>query len=226
MSKNWSRASVLLLAAGLALGPAGLSQGNPAAFTSPDVSTVTEISYPVNTTATGIVSLLLSLDSSAQVQNVQVLQDTPPLTSAVQAAVRNWSFKPASWYGKPAAANLPVSVVFNPFNPGATGLVGMTVAQPQPAPAPGAVPFTPPQIAQAAFALYPPNSLAVGTVVLSVSLDKSGHVARVKVVRGVPALTPAAVSAVKTWKYNAATLSGQPVAGKIVVAFVFQRNLP
>ncbi len=143
MSKNWSKESVLLLAAGLALGPAGLSQGNPAAFTSPDVSAVTEISYPVNTTATGIVSVLVSLDSSAGVQNVQVTRDTPPLTSAVQAAVRNWSFKPASLNGKPTAANLPVSVVFNPFNPGATELEGMTVAPPQTAPAPGAVQHPP-----------------------------------------------------------------------------------
>ncbi len=225
MSKNWSRASVLLLAAGLTLGPQGLSQRNPAAFTSPDVSTVTGISYPVNTTATGIVSLLVSLDGSANIQNVQVTRDTPPLTSAVQAAVQNWSFKAGSLNGRPGVANLSVNVVFNPFNPGATEIEGMTVEPPQKAPAAGALQFTAPQIARATFALYPPNSLAVGTVVLSVTVNKSGHVASVRVVHGVEALTPVAVSAVKTWKYNAATLTGQPVAAKIVVAFVFQRNL-
>jgi TonB family protein len=62
-------------------------------------------------------------------------------------------------------------------------------------------------------------------VVLSVTVDKNGNFAKVRVVLGAAVLTPAAVSAVKTWQYNAATLNGQPVAGKIIVAFVFQRNL-
>jgi outer membrane biosynthesis protein TonB len=225
MDNLWSRASVLMLTAGLALGPSAHSQGNPAAFISPDVSTATGIPYPVNTTATGMVSLLVSLDASANVQNVQVAQDTPPLTSAVQAAVQNWTFNAASFHGQPAAGSLTVSVVFNPFNPGATELAGMTIASPQAAPATSTVQFTPPQIAEASFAVYPPNSLAVGTVVLSVTVDKREKVVKVRVVRGAAVLTPAAVSAVKTWKYKAATLNTQPVAGKIIVAFVFQRNL-
>lgn len=225
MNYLWSRASVLLLGAGLTLGPSGLGQGNPTAFISPDASAVTGIPYPVNTTATGMVSLLVSLDASANVQNVQVTQGTSPLTSAVQAALQNWTFKPASFHGQPVAASLPVNVVFNPFNPGATGLVGMTVAPAQTPPATGSVQFTPPQVAQASFAVYPPNSLAVGTVVLSVTVDKNGNVAKVRVVRSVAALTPVAVSAVKSWQYNTATFNGQPVAGKIVVALVFQRNL-
>lgn len=167
----------------------------------------------------------MSLDASGNIQNVQVTQDTPPLTNSLQTPVQNWSFKAASFHGQAAAANLSVSVVFNPFNPGATELAGMTVAPAQTAPATGTVQFSPPQIDQASFAAYPPNSLAIGTVVLSVTVDKNGKVAKVRVAHGVAALTPVAVSAVKTWRYNAATLNGQPVTGKIAVAFAFQRNL-
>jgi hypothetical protein len=151
VSRNnlWNRASVLILTAGLAMQPSGLSQGNPPAFISPDVSTVTGISYPLNTTATGMVSMLVSLDTSANVQNVQTTQDTPPLTSAARASVQNWTFKVTSFHGQPAAASLSVSVVFNPFNPGATELAGMTVTPAHTAPSTGSVQYTPPQIAQA-----------------------------------------------------------------------------
>lgn len=55
MNNLWSRASVLMLAAGLATEPSGLSQGSPAAFIPPDVSTATGIPHPVNTTTTGMV---------------------------------------------------------------------------------------------------------------------------------------------------------------------------
>lgn len=223
MKKSPNGLFLLVMATCLAVSPAARSQGNTAGFSSADVTAATEISYPVNTTATGMVSLMVSLDGGANVQNVQVTRDTPPLTSAAQAAVQNWSFKASSLNGNSVAANLPVSVVFNPCNPGATQTTGLSVPPPQTVPAAGAQ-YTPPQITQATFALYPANSVAVGTVVLSVKLDQSGNVAKVKVVRGVATLTSVAVSAVKSWQYSAATLNGQPAAGKIVVAFVFQRN--
>lgn len=224
MKKSPDGLFLLVMATCLAVSPAARSQGNIAGFSSADVTAATEISYPVNTTATGMVSLMVSLDGGASVQNVQVTRDTPPLTSAAQAAVQNWSFKASSLNGNSVAANLPVSVVFNPCNPGATQTTGLSVPPAQTVPAAGAVQYRPPQITQATFALYPANSVAVGTVVLSVKLDQSGNVAKVKVVRGVATLTSVSVSAVKSWQYSAATLNGQPAAGKIVVAFVFQRN--
>jgi hypothetical protein len=54
--RNYLSSASMLLLAGLALGPVGLSQVSPAVFAAPDVSAVTPISYPVNSTATGIVS--------------------------------------------------------------------------------------------------------------------------------------------------------------------------
>jgi len=211
--------------AGLFLPACGFGQGKTSTFVSPDIVTAGDISYPVDTTATGLVTLLLSLSSSAQVQNVQVLRDIPPLTSAAQAAVANWAFKPATYNGHTVASAIPVNVVFSPFNPGDTETNPLSVAPVPPASPTGAAQYTPPQITSAAYATYPPNTLAQGTVVLDVTIGKSGQVVTVIAVRGVGALTQSAISAVKSWAYNPATVKGKPVTGKLVVAFVFQRNL-
>jgi len=194
-------------------------------YVAPDIVSEGDIAYPVNTTATGLVTLLLSLDNSARVTNTQVLRDIPTLTSAAQSAAQTWSFKPASFNGKPVASSIPVSVVFSPFNPGDTETSGMSVAASPPATPAGAAQYTPPQITSASFAMYPPNTLAQGTVVLDVAIGKTGQVTGVQVVRGVEALTGPAVSAVKTWSYSPASANGRPIAAKVVIAFVFQRNL-
>jgi TonB family protein len=71
----------------------------------------------------------------------------------------------------------------------------------------------------------PANTVANGTVVLDVTIRKSGQVARVRTARSVADLTPSAINAVKSWSYNPATVNGTPNASRMVVAFVFQQNL-
>src|SRR5208283_5037084 len=104
------------LLANLVSGTHAFGQTNAGKFAPPDVASATEIAYPVNTTMTGMVSLLLSLDNGGNVQNVQVVADTPPLTAAAQASVQNWTFRPARANAAGVSANLPVTVVFNPYN--------------------------------------------------------------------------------------------------------------
>jgi TonB family protein len=193
-------------------------------FESPDVLSATDISYPMNTTTTGLVTLAFTVAANGHLKNPRVLRDTPPLTSAAQSAIRNWTFKAAYSNGQSVASLISVSVVFNPFNPSATAITGLSLTSPTPAGA-GATTFVPPQITSASYAIYPSNSLATGTVVLSLTVGKSGDVHAVRVVHGVAALTSSATQAVKAWKYNAGTLNGQPVTSKLIVAFVFQRNL-
>jgi TonB family protein len=190
-----------------------------------DISTASDIAYPVNTLAAGAVSLLLTLDSSAHIQNVMVLRDFQPLTSSVQSAVQNWTFTPASLNGQPVSSNLSVSVIFNIFNPaGGAAYQSLVLAPPQ-TPVPDASQYIPPQITMASFATYPGNSVSKGTVVLDVTVGKGGQAKKIRVVQGVQTLTQQAVSAVKTWSFNPATIQGQPIASQIVIAFVFQRNM-
>jgi hypothetical protein len=81
-------------------------------------------------------------------------------------------------------------------------------------------------VEQAGDIAYPINSQAPGFVTLDVSVDASGAVQGVAVVRDVPPLTTAAQSAVKGWQYTTATLDGQGVAGTVRVDVAFNPYNP
>ena len=61
-----------------------------------------------------------------------------------------------------------------------------------------------------------------GTVMLRVSIDRSGAVERVQVLSGPAVLVPAAVSAVKDWRYLPALLNGEPVKSEQYVSVDFR----
>ena len=81
--------------------------------------------------------------------------------------------------------------------------------------------FQPPEVISAVEADYPVRSIAWGTVILQVTIDPSGEIEQVKVIKDVKSLTPQAEKAVKKWKFKPATLDGKPVGSTIVVAFTF-----
>jgi len=68
---------------------------------------------------------------------------------------------------------------------------------------------------------YPVNARATGFVTLDVSVNASGNVQKIQVLRDVPPLTDTAVTAVKKWQFTAAQLNGNPVAGRLRVNAVF-----
>jgi TonB family protein len=61
-----------------------------------------------------------------------------------------------------------------------------------------------------------------GMVVLKAEIDKSGNVESLALVSGHPMLAPAALAAVKQWKYKPYLLNGQPVAVETQVTVEFQ----
>jgi TonB family protein len=229
MRMNWKPSLAMITGmiflASLLVAPVHSSPPKTPQYTPPDLSTAGEIAYPVATLAAGAVSVLLSLDTSAHIQNVMILRDFQPLTSSVQNAVQNWTFTPAMLNGQPVSSSLSVSVIFNIFNPAGGAAYQSLVLSPPQTPVPDASQYIPPQITMASFANYPQNSVSQGTVVLSVTVGKGGQPKKVRVVRGVQTLTQSAVNAVKTWSFNPATVQGQPVASQIIIAFVFQRNM-
>jgi hypothetical protein len=189
----------------------------------PDIVKAAEISYPVNTTVTGMVAFLVTLDAEGSAQNFRILQDIPPLTMAAQEGMKKWTFKTGAFHGKAASSLLPVYIVFNPYNPPGTEPVGGLRA-PRPL-SPGGWAAFPPQVRMASYAIYPANSLAAGTVVLSVHINKSGHATDIAAIYGVSPLTDAAVEEIKQWGFQPARSGDQPVEGSICIAFVFQHNL-
>ena len=205
--------------------PARPGPGKIPPYVPPDIRSASNIPYPENTLAAGAVSLLLTLDTNAQIQNIQVLRDFPSLTSSVQNVVTMWTFTPAALKGNPVPSEISMTVIFNIFNPaGGAAYQSLVLAPPQ-STYPDASQFTPPQITQASFANYPAASVAQGTVVLDVTIGRTGQPKQIRVVNDLPTLTQQAVRAVKTWGFNAATIRGQPIPAQIIIAFVFQRNM-
>jgi TonB family protein len=73
--------------------------------------------------------------------------------------------------------------------------------------------------------VYPPlarQARIQGTVILNVVIDKSGNVYDVQLVSGHPMLAPAAVEAVKQWKYRPYLLNGEPVEVETTVQVIFR----
>jgi protein TonB len=60
-----------------------------------------------------------------------------------------------------------------------------------------------------------------GIVVLTAVVDKDGIIQNLQVVTGHPMLTPAAIDAVKQWRYKPFLLNGQPVGVETTVTVTF-----
>jgi protein TonB len=60
-----------------------------------------------------------------------------------------------------------------------------------------------------------------GAVVLKVTVDKEGNVANIQLISGHPLLAPAAIEAVKQWKYKPFLLDGIPLAVETQVTVNF-----
>jgi protein TonB len=71
---------------------------------------------------------------------------------------------------------------------------------------------------------YPPlakQARIQGAVVMTALIDKGGNVQNLQVVSGHPLLAPAAIEAVKQWRYKPFLLNGQPVEVETTVTVNF-----
>ena len=197
-------------------------QEKPPEFAPAGITFASSIPYPKEGTA-GLVGLLVDLDDSAQVKDVQVLRDLSPVTDSCLTAVKGWKFAPAEINKKRSPAKLPVEIIFNPRD-----LVSQSIPLPSSvaeSPPQESGQFAPPEVLTGWYAAYPEHSSASGTLVLDVTVNKDGRVSRVSIVRSrVASLTKPAEDSVKKWTFKPGTLAGIPIVSKIVVAFVFRSS--
>ena len=100
---------------------------------------------------------------------------------------------------------------------------------PPPPPPPGGGLFVGPRVQQAKLIsapapVYPQAAREAGIsgeVVLNIGIDKEGSVSNVQVVSGDPLLTPAAVDAVRQWRYALTLVDGQPVGVTTQISMKF-----
>jgi len=69
--------------------------------------------------------------------------------------------------------------------------------------------------------MYPLGCSLSGTVILEVTVEKTGKAGNIKVIYGVPQLTEEAERSVRRWKFEPAHLNGQRMAAPVLAAFTF-----
>jgi TonB family protein len=110
------------------------------------------------------------------------------------------------------------------------GITSASDVAPPPLPAAPAIKVggdvQPPKLVSSVMPVYPSVARSAGVsgkVVVQASVSATGQVVATKVISGPVLLRPAAVDAVRRWKYQPATLNGTPVAVDITVTMTFHQ---
>jgi len=187
----------------------------------------------------GTVVLKVTISKTGEVEHVDLDSGHPMLAPAAIEAVKQWKYKPFLLNGNPLVVETTVEVNFTlADHPPAQGVAG---DQPGGIPdgqigsvLGGIAPSTPdngprpavPQRVRVSSGVmagllerkvnptYPPDAKdqhIQGVVVLKVNIDKEGNVYKVELISGHPLLAPAAIEAVKQWKYRPYLLNQIPV---------------
>ena len=183
----------------------------------------------------GTVVAQIMISKTGDVQSVQLFSGHPMLAPAALEAIKQWKFQPYLLNGEPWDVETKAKVVFTlAGNPPAQGTVGSVPGGIPPDQADGIVDAVdardrqtpPPQRVRVSTAVeeklsvkkvppkYPPEARQdriQGSVVLKVTVDRQGNVANIELISGHPVLAPAAIEAVKQWKYKPYLLNQQPV---------------
>jgi TonB family protein len=87
----------------------------------------------------------------------------------------------------------------------------------------------PPKVIHREMPIYPPEARAkriLGTVRVEAVIDKQGHVTSARVVQGPKIFWDAALEAIKGWRFEPATVQGQPVEKTFQVQLEFRDRAP
>ena len=183
----------------------------------------------------GTVVLDVVITKTGEVSKLQLISGHPMLAPAAIDAVKQWRYRPYEKDGVPVDVETTVQVNFRlAGNPPVQGVVG---DQPGGAPpeeaAAGQVGFcensvdssfpTRVRVSQGVMQgllifkqppIYPEEARTAhiqGTVLMVMEISREGSVCRIALISGHPLLAPAAIDAVKQWKYRPYLLNGQPV---------------
>jgi TonB family protein len=189
--------------------------------------------YPSNAKhIQGTVVLKAIIDKEGTVSSLQIISGHPMLAPAAIEAVKQWKYKPYLLNRAPVEVETNVTLNFTladkPETVGVVGdrpggipsgeMYGIASNPPPDSVAAGRVRISsnvmqgllvtkvPPQYPQEA-----KDQRIQGAVVLRAYIDKEGSVANLELVSGHPLLAPAAIEAVKQWKYRPYLLNGRGV---------------
>lgn len=211
-----------LLLALLFFGPCVLAQQT---YGPPEVTSAGDAYAPYNIVFDGLFVLDVGIGDDGSIGTIEALRNPGAMLGAVESAVHNWKFRPATKGGKTRASRMTVAFVYRPPNYptfGAVPVKDFTPVVPSTRSDDGSGDEIPVGILSFAYADYPVNSVASGSVVLQATVDGEGNVKTVDVLHGMAGFNRFAQAALKNWRFRPATLHGRPVTAKIAVAFLFR----
>jgi TonB family protein len=191
-----------------------------ASFMPPELVSAPDPYIAYQNVVDGIVVLDVFINSSGTVSDAKPLRDPGSLVPAAITALRRWKFVPT-----PATvrnSEMTVAFVYRPptifvFGPDLRPVLPYESSDSAKKPD-----FVPVGILAAAYPAYPLNTVSAGSVVLQVTVNASGQVQHVGVIREKAPFTKSAIDVLQKWKFRAATLHNRPILARVAIAFVFQ----
>ena len=181
----------------------------------------------------GTVVLKAIIGKEGSVENLQLISGHPMLAPAAIEAVRQWKYQPYRIDGRAVEVATEVRVNFELANDPATE--GGLVSNARLGECQGCVRTTEMIMRglriQKVDPIYPPQAISAhvaGSVSLDVHIDQAGLVQQVTLITGHPMLAPAAIEAVRQWRYRPFELNGKPrdVQIQVWLNFQFSPNNP
>jgi TonB family protein len=181
----------------------------------------------------GVVIIEAKIDESGKVVDIMVLKSVPGLDPSAMDAVRQWEYEPMTIAGKAVKVVFTVTVKFaldkDKAKDAGVGIGAGDMEQKLKEFEKGAVPckddIQPPRLIKQVDPVYPEEARQKkieGIVILSIKTDESGKVIDAMILRSIPGLDDAALSAVKQWIYEPLILDGKAVRALFTVTVRFQ----
>ncbi len=214
-------------------------QAKPAATTPPPDSTVLELvkkvkpEYPsaaLPQKLQGRVIVRAVVSEIGDVETVEIVSGDPVLANAAAEAVKQWKFKPFIHDSKPVKAAIKLPFDFVPPEPAGNPVSDAASISNSSG---DSVPPSRVKVSSGVIAgmiihkvtpEYPGAARAArlqGTVVLQAIISKEGKIENLRAISGHPMLVPAAMDAVKQWRYKPYFLKGEPVAVDTMITVNF-----
>lgn len=172
--------------------------------------------YPPEAKAKGIqgtVTLSGMIGVDGRAHRLKLVSGPRALAGAAEAAVRQWTFSPATFDGKRRAVPWKFHLRFRPAEnrepPRKIALSRRSMTR---------------QLIRRVAPVYPPEAERKGIhgdVVLRVVVGKDGRVKSLERVSGNPILAKAAIAAVRQWVYEPTRIHGEPVEVHLTVTVAF-----
>ncbi len=168
----------------------------------------------------GTVALRALISKSGSIENLQAVSGDPMLIPAALEAVKQWRYRHYEVNGIPVRVETTVLLTFPEPNEAEEG-----TSAPQESPVLVSAEDLREQLLYRVAPMYPPlarQARIQGSVLLRIVIDQEGKVRDTQVVSGHPMLAPAAVDAVKKWRYLPYESDGKKVEIQTDVQVIFR----